>query len=206
MDALQLRIKQGGDDSVWDLARECQELCKAHGAAFYLDDRAQLAQRLATYGTVGIHVGKDDPCPLAIRKSQPSIPLGVTSYGDPMRYTIAASCGAQYVGTGKVYPTQTKPDVPVRGIDGLRSLNAFRTGLEAISERGDSNFKWPFLVAIGGVTSDNVLECLEAGADSVAIVSAIMDMPPDATSDYARVEAKQRAEQLTAIMNKAGYA
>ncbi len=158
---LQIRHKRHWSRTVFDSAREVARLCREAGAPLIVNDRADFAMLLAA----GLHVGQEDLTPRDARGLiGPEAILGFSSHNlDQLR--AAAAEPVDYVAFGPVFPTSSKrnPD-PVTGVDALRLCRA------AVNKP---------LVAIGGVTLENAPELWRAGADSVAVISALF--PPDAT-------------------------
>ena len=128
-------------------------LCRHHGAVAVINDDVELA--LAS-GADGVHVGRDDTEPAAVRDLLgPGRLLGVSCYNDLARALDAIACGADYVAFGSVYPSATKPE-------------AVHAPLSLI-EHARHQLELP-LCAIGGITADNAAEVFAAGADMVAVL------------------------------------
>jgi len=127
-------------------------------ALFLVNDRCDLALAIEADG---VHLGQTDlPLVLARSLMGPDKVIGISTHQDAEVRTAAAE-GADYVGFGPIFPTATKPDhEPVVGLAGLRLVRALTT--------------LP-IFAIGGVTVDNLAAVLEAGADGVAVISALAD-------------------------------
>ena len=107
----------------------------------------------------GLHLGqKDLPLPVA-RKLLPMDKILGGSVTTLEQATAAESEGADYIGVGSIYPTTSKETAKVVGLETLRQI---RQGVTLP------------LVAIGGITKDNVAEVMAAGADSVAVISAVV--------------------------------
>ena len=154
---LQLRHKEHFTRAMFELARECQELCAAHGAVFVVNDRADVARILGC----GLHVGKDDlPCAEARAVAGAGL-LGYSTHD--AQQLEAAPLEADYLALGPVFATASKqnPDPVV----GLRQFREWRT----LTARP--------VVAIGGITLDNAREVLDAGANSVAIIGGLYAGP-----------------------------
>lgn len=152
------RVVQYRDKS-GDRARRSAEaailvaLCREHGAISVINDDAGLA--LAA-GADGVHVGRDDGDPAAVRErlGRERI-LGVSCYDDLGRAREAVALGADYVAFGSVFPSATKP-------------GAVHAPLELFARARDE-LDVP-LCAIGGITADNAAEVFTAGADLVAVI------------------------------------
>jgi thiamine-phosphate pyrophosphorylase len=127
------------------------------GALLIMNDRVDIA--LAS-GADGVHVGQDDlPAGVARRLLGPGRILGVT-VETPDEAKAAESAGADYLGTGPVYATSTKPD-------------AGRPYGPELVQRIKASTTLP-VVAIGGIDQDNAESVVRAGADGLAVVSAVV--------------------------------
>ena len=119
-------------------------------------------------GAGGLHVGQDDlPASVARRILPAGMVLGVSTH-DPEQARRALADGADYVAVGSIFPTGTKAGFQLVGPDLVRKLRP--------------EIPVP-LVGIGGITADNAAEVIEAGADAVAVISAVCaaDDPEAAT-------------------------
>lgn len=152
---VQLREKTMPPAELWPLARALRARCRDAGCCFIVNDRADLALGLEADG---LHVGQDDlPAAAAHRLLRPGMILGVSTH-DEEQARRALADGADYVAVGSIFPTGTKAAFQLVGPGLLRRLRP----LVPVP-----------LVAIGGITEDNVAEVIEAGADAVAVVSAV---------------------------------
>jgi thiamine-phosphate diphosphorylase len=142
--------------------------CRRAGVPLIINDRADVAFAV---GADGIHVGQDDLPVAAVRKLLgPDAILGV-SVKTVEQARRAQAQGADYVGVGAMYPTSTKTESSVVGLEDLREI------VDAVDIP---------VVAIGGVDKENARHCLEAGADGVAVVSAIFKTSEGGPGDAAR--------------------
>lgn len=140
-------------------ARALAALCRRHGVPFIVNDSIPLA--LAS-GADGVHVGREDAGVREARIAMPRGIVGASCYDEPSRAKAAALAGADYVAIGSVFASTTKP-------------GARRAGLELIDEaRRVSGLP---VAAIGGITPHNAAAAIAAGADLVAVVSAVFDAP-----------------------------
>ena len=163
---LQLRLKRdpgGGPIATRDLlaaAAAIREATAAAGATFVVNDRADVA---AAVGADGVHVGQDDLPVAAVRALVGATTLIGLSTHDEAQLAAAAASGADYLSLGPIYATTSKdrPD-PVLGLDRLRR-----------ARRGVTR---P-LVAIGGITPATARAVLAAGADAVAVITALVRAP-----------------------------
>lgn len=140
-------------------ARELRELCRAHGVPFVVDDDVDLA---LACGADGVHVGQGDmPVGEARRRIGADGILGVSAstVGEAL---AAQRAGADYLGVGAVFPTGSKAD----------ATSVSREELTAICEAVDVP-----VIAIGGVTRDNVAQLAGTGIRGVAVISAIFAQP-----------------------------
>jgi thiamine-phosphate pyrophosphorylase len=152
---VQLRDKTMPLNDLYATARELQRRCRDAGCLFIVNDRVDLALAL---GADGVHVGQDDlPAREARRLLRPGMILGVSTH-DENQARRARDDGADYVAVGSMFPTGTKPGFRLVGPDLIRRVRP--------------EIRVP-LVAIGGITVDNVAEVIRAGADAVAVISAI---------------------------------
>jgi thiamine-phosphate pyrophosphorylase len=146
-------------------ARLVQALCKEYGAAFVVNDHTDVALVL---GADGLHLGQDDLPPVEARKivgEEMAIGLSISYVPEA---THASREGViDYIGCGAVFPTSTKPDAEFGGLDLLREVRSI--------------LSVPIL-GIGGITVENLAKPLSAGADGVALVSAVYSQtqPKDA--------------------------
>lgn len=155
---VQLRAKQLPDDALLDLAREATTAARSAGVRLVINDRADVARIV---GAGGLHVGQDDLPPSACRRILGEEVLIGLSTHDLGQLEAAAREPVDYVAIGPVFETRSKeqPD-PVVGLEMVRRARAR-------SARP--------LVAIGGIGPDNARAVVEAGADGVAVISAVMD-------------------------------
>lgn len=154
---IQLRWKTGTDREVVALARAIHSLTAPLGIPMILNDRLDIA--LAT-GAAGVHLGVDDlPVANARRLGGPDFIVGYSPETDA-DIIAAAEAGATYLGIGPLFGTKTKDDAgPALG---SREF-ARRRALTSLP-----------VVAIGGITADNAHDAFAAGADGIAVVSAIL--------------------------------
>jgi thiamine-phosphate pyrophosphorylase len=138
------------------------------GLKLIMNDRADLC--LAA-GFDGVHVGQDDLWPEMVRGLIGSRIVGVSTHS-PEQVAEASAGPADYVAIGPVFATGSKvnPD-PVVGIEGVRRARRLTTKP---------------LVAIGGITLENCRKVLDAGADSVAIISALIENPRESAERFLR--------------------
>jgi thiamine-phosphate pyrophosphorylase len=166
---LQYRDKSGNAQQMLDSARELKRRL-GNSVKLIMNDRADLALA-ADFD--GVHVGQDDLSPEGARKViGKSLWLGVSTH-NPEQVREVAQTSADYIAIGPVFPTTSKanPD-PAIGLDGIRQARALT--------------RKP-LVAIGGITRANCRSVIEAGADSVAVISDLMREPRKAAEEFLRI-------------------
>lgn len=156
---LQYRAKEASPGLALTQARHLAALCRAHGAAFIVNDAIELA--LAVQAD-GVHLGREDEDARHARIVFPAGIVGVSCYADPKAAAAAAKAGADYVAIGSVFPSSTKPAAPL-------------APLEAIARAREAS-GLP-VVAIGGITPENAPAAIAAGADMVAVISAVFAAP-----------------------------
>jgi thiamine-phosphate pyrophosphorylase len=159
---IQLREKHLSPREFYDEAEAALDVARERGVRFIINDRADIALAL---GADGVHLGQDDLDPAAARRL-----LGERFIIGYSTHTVAQAIDAarlpvDYIALGPIFPTRTKenPDPTV--------------GLEALRRVRDAIDPSVALVAIGGITRATARAALDAGADSVAVVSALLDAP-----------------------------
>ncbi len=175
--AVQLRLKQISGRDAYETARTLVSRCRRAGAPLFINDDVGLALAV---GADGVHIGQDDMPATAVRRLlTPSMLLGVTA-ARPDLAQQAQRDGADYVGVGAMFPTTTKGNTVATGLAGIREVRAV--------------VDVP-IVAIGGISIGNVGVVMEAGADVVAIVRAIVAAadPRAASEELVRAIAAVRA-------------
>ncbi len=153
---IQLRAKGTTSNEFFQLARAARQLTREAGALFIVNDRVDIAQ--ATQAD-GVHLGQDDlPLNVAKRLMREKI-IGISTH-DLAQAQEAERGGANYIGFGPIFGTATKDTgYSARGLTMLREIR------RAV--------KVP-IVAIGGITENNVTQVWEAGADAAAMISDLM--------------------------------
>ena len=131
-------------------------LCGRHGAAFIVNDDVDLALRV---GADGVHLGRDDPSPALARvRLGPAALIGATCYDRLELAPAALAAGADHVAFGRFFPSSTKPGEIYASLDLLRAARA--------------SLSCP-IVCIGGIRADNAAALVAAGADALAVGSAL---------------------------------
>ena len=171
---LQYRNKSRNARAMLDQAREWRQLSRAGVPAphvrLIMNDRADLCLA-ADFD--GVHVGQDDLSPDSVRRIiGPGRWLGVSTH-NPSQLSEADLTTADYLAIGPVFSTSSKdkPD-PVVGLEGVR--------------RARQLTRKP-LVAIGGITRANAASVIEAGADSVAVISDLLRAPRKSAEEFFRI-------------------
>lgn len=182
---IQLRFKEATDGVVLDAARALRPEADATGTTVIVDDRVELA---AAYPALldGVHVGRGDMPPAGARRLLgPDAVVGVTV--NTLADILAIPAGAAtYVGMGPYRFTTTKKRLaPVLGTDGYRVI---------LAEARAAGFALP-VVAIGGITPDDVPELLAAGVDGIAVSGAVTGAADPAEAMRAFVSALESKQQ-----------
>ena len=164
---VQLREKTAGSRDFYELALQVMQITQRYKLPLIINDRLDIALAV---GADGVHVGQEDlPVAVVRRLLGPDKIVGATAatVADALR---AEAEGADYIGSGAVFPTATKPGKPVLPLTVLTQIK------QAV--------KLP-VVAIGGITASNLVELKSTGVDGIAVVSAIMnsDDPAAATKE-----------------------
>jgi len=153
---IQLRDKILSKKELMPVAQELRNLCAEHNVLFIINDYLDLT--LATDAD-GLHLGQDDlPIELA-RHLLPIDKILGCSTTTVDQAVAAESEGADYIAVGSIYPTPSKEAAKVVGLERLHQIR------QAVTLP---------LVAIGGITQDNVAEVMSAGADSIAMIGALL--------------------------------
>jgi thiamine-phosphate pyrophosphorylase len=155
--SFQLRLKDVSDDEIRRAADILRPIAQAHGTAFLLNDRPDLAAEL---GCDGVHVGQEDTPYAEARRLLPDGIVGVTAHDSRHLAMEAAEAGADYVAFGAFFPTTTKQPKASADIDLLR----WWAEMMVVP-----------VVAIGGITVANAPALIEAGADFLAVAGGVWD-------------------------------
>ncbi|MDM5249762.1 MULTISPECIES: thiamine phosphate synthase [unclassified Lysinibacillus] len=139
-------------------ARDCQKLCQQYNVPFIVNDDVELAVKL---GADGVHIGQKDLPVSLVREKVGNMILGVSVHSQAELQT-ALQYGADYVGIGPIFATTSKSDAnPPSGTNFLEQVR----------------IRYPELpiVAIGGINCSNAHTVFKAGADGIAVISAICE-------------------------------
>jgi thiamine-phosphate pyrophosphorylase len=155
---VQLREKRMPAREFYEQAKEAMAVALGCGVQLLINDRVDVALAV---GAAGVHLGQDDMPPEAARKLLgANAAIGYSTHN--IEQAIAATkLPIDYLAIGPIFATTSKSDTaPVLGLEGLRAV---RRAIGAFP-----------LVAIGGITSANAADVIAAGADSVAVISALL--------------------------------
>ena len=159
---VQLRMKDAPDEQVAQLGVQARELCERYGAKLILDDRVEL---VAKTGADGVHLGKNDmPIAQAREILGPGKIIGGTAntFEDIVAHWKS---GADYIGCGPFRFTTTKKNLsPILGLEGYRDI---------VARMKDAGITLP-LVAIGGITAEDIPAILETGVDGIAVSGTVL--------------------------------
>lgn len=162
---IQLRMKDAPAEEIIACAEEVLPLCRRHGAKFLLDDHVELVRQL---GADGVHLGKNDmPVDEARKILGTDIIIGGTAntIEDIIRLHKQ---GADYIGCGPFRFTTTKKNLsPILGLDGYKSI---------VLKMKELGIDLP-IVAIGGITVEDIPAVMETGVSGIALSGAILGAP-----------------------------
>ncbi len=159
---LQYRAKDKRRADCLAEGRELKRLCAAFGAVFIVNDDVDLAREL---DADGVHLGQDDGTIAEARAILGQNRIIGKSTHDLEEALLAEQQGADYVGFGAMYPTESKVVSHLPGTAGLAAIR--------------KQIKIP-VVAIGGITAANACRVIDAGADALAVISSVLSSPrPD---------------------------
>jgi thiamine-phosphate pyrophosphorylase len=157
---VQVREKEGSARRALEIARALRESSRRYGALLLVNDRIDIALAVKADG---VHVGQEDmPVSEARRLLGPDALVGL-SITDAAQLDAPDAMAADYLGVGAVFPTGTKSDATNTGLALLRAARG-RAGGSPV-------------VAIGGIKAENAAEAIGAGADSLAVITAITLAP-----------------------------
>ena len=159
--AAMIQFRDKSQDQAWrgTVAAALKAVCDEFGASLIINDDVRLVEEV---GAAGVHLGKDDgPASLARSRLGPHRLIGVSCYDSLDRARAAVAESADCIAFGSVFPSATKP-------------GAVHCPLSVITEARKLGLP---VVAIGGITPDNGRAVIEAGASSLAVISAVFDVP-----------------------------
>lgn len=162
---LQLRLKGASDDEILRACEALLPLCHPHGTAFIVNDRLDLALKA---GADGVHLGQDDGSVKAARaKVSEDFIIGSSCHDSKHMAMVAGEQGADYVAFGAFYPTTSKS---------AEALAKYGTPSPDILSWWQSYMVLP-CVAIGGMNPSNCGVIAKAGADFIAVITAVWNHP-----------------------------
>ena len=156
---IQLREKEMEEGAFEKEAEEIKAICREYGVPFIVNDNVEVAMRC---GADGVHVGQRDMEAGEVRKKIGSHRILGVSAQTVEQAVLAQRRGADYLGVGSVFPTSTKRDADAVSLETLRQICA------AVSIP---------VVAIGGITEENVTQLKGSGIAGAAVVSAVFGAP-----------------------------
>lgn len=169
-------VLKAGDQKAF--ARQVQALCKQFNVPFIINDDVELALEL---DADGVHIGQDDDKAADVRARIGDKILGVSAH-TLEEVLKAEKDGADYIGAGPVYPTETKRDTKaVQGVSLIQEIRRQGIGIP--------------VVGIGGITVENCVPVIEAGADGISVISAISKAADPKQAAKAFSEKVQAAKQ-----------
>jgi len=168
----QLREKEGSRHLIYEEALRLRELTRTFSASLIINDYADIALAV---DADGVHLGQDDMPLKEARKIMGKKIIGISTH-NLEQAKEAENSGADYIGFGPVFHTLTKDAGSPRGIDNLRIIK--------------ENISIP-VIAIGGITHHNIKSVINAGADTVAVATAVC-----------RGDITENAKKLIGLLNK----
>lgn len=173
---IQLRDKHSEKGKLVATAQKLKDLCQKSKTLFIINDHLDIALAV---DADGLHIGQEDlPLPIA-RKELPVDKIIGCSTTNLKQSLKAELEGADYIAVGAVFPTPTRKDYEVVGIERLQQVKR--------------KISIP-VVAIGGINQDNITEVISAGADAAAVISAILNQDDieKATREMVNIIAQKR--------------
>ena len=159
---IQLRMKDADDEHLYSVALRTQKLCQEYGATFIIDDHVELVKLIHADG---VHLGKLD---MPIREARKILGSGFIIGGTANTFEDVQAhyeAGADYIGCGPFRYTTTKSNLsPILGMEGYRQI---------ISRMKEAHIDIP-LVAIGGITKEDIPSLLETGITGIALSGSIL--------------------------------
>lgn len=169
---IQLRMKGATDEEVRPIALKVKELCKEQNATFLIDDRVELVKEV---GADGVHLGKNDMPIAEARKilGDDFIIGGTANTFEDIKAHYEA--GVDYIGCGPFRFTTTKEKLsPILGLEGYR---------EIIQKMKAENIDIP-IVAIGGITKEDIPEIMKTGVNGIALSGSILNAKDPASETH----------------------
>ena len=155
---IQLRVKETDKGRWLPLAETLRGICAQAGAALIINDHPDVA---VAVDADGVHLGQNDMRVAAARASLHPWQIAGTSNALTTEADVSLQAGADYVAVGRMFPTGSKADTRPAGPETLRAVR------DAMPPDG------PPLLAIGGITPENVGDVARAGADGICVIAAV---------------------------------
>ncbi len=174
---VQLREKDLDEEHFLKEAKEIKELCREYKVPFVINDNVDIAVEM---DADGVHVGQSDMEAGDVRKKLGQGKIIGVSAQTVEQAVLAEKRGADYLGVGAVFPTGSKDDAVEVSFDTLKAI------CEAVSIP---------VIAIGGISKDNVSELSGSGIVGIAVISAI----------YAQKDIKKATSELKTLTRKMVY-
>ncbi len=176
---IQYRDKSNNTKKRQQQAHSLRQLCGKYNALCIINDDIQLAK---TVNADGVHLGNNDDSLFSARETlgEDSI-IGVSCYNDLSLAISAEKNGANYVAFGAIFPSSTKPNAPVAGLE--------------IIAQAKEQLSLP-ICTIGGINHKNIQQVIQHGADMVAVISDIF-APADSASSDEPDSVKKSAQDLS---------
>lgn len=174
MRLFQFRSKRGTRRAIYEACLRLAALLRRSNALFIVNDHPDIALAV---GADGVHLGQDDLPPDEARRILGSDRIIGISTHSVEQARAAQAAAADYIGFGPLFATGTKDAGPLQGIENLRHIR------QAVSLP---------VIAIGGITRDNVCDVLGAGADGVAVISAVLSAP----------DLREAAREMVGLINR----
>jgi thiamine-phosphate pyrophosphorylase len=153
---IQLRNKTSSAAQILPVAHNLAALCRDSGVLFIVNDYLEIALEV---NSDGLHLGQSDLPVTSARKHLPIDCILGHSVLNEKQAMLSQEAGADYVAVGAVFRTPTKTDAEIAGLAAIRKIR------ESVSIP---------VVAIGGINLNNIKEVVDAGADAIAMISAII--------------------------------
>lgn len=165
MVALQWRRKKAGAEAGLEQARRVAERCRKKGLLFIVNDDWRMASLI---DADGVHLGREDGSVAQARLALGSEKIiGCSCYNQPALAAAALKADVDYVAFGAMYPSTVKPDAVRASFQDIRQARLLVESSH-ITPRAA-------VVAIGGITADNAGDVVNAGADSIALISGLFE-------------------------------
>lgn len=159
---IQLRMKEADDETLRSTALQAMAMCRNYGATFIVDDHVQLVKEIKADG---VHLGKND-MPIAEARSMLGNDFLIGGTANTWEDVVAHyQAGANYIGCGPFRFTTTKKNLsPILGLEGYR---------EIVEKMKEADIHLP-IVAIGGITLEDIPVIMETGVSGIALSGTIL--------------------------------